>query len=68
MVKVKQGILNGTLREVYLQSQRRSKRKQREFKRTVRVSELLRQPARPSVGAKKGSVSLYTAHSSAMGQ
>src|SRR5690625_537553 len=35
MVKVKQGILNGTLREVYLMSQKRSKRKQREIKQTV---------------------------------
>src|SRR5699024_3977934 len=35
MVKVKQGILNGTLREVYLMSQKRSKRKQREIKQTI---------------------------------
>jgi hypothetical protein len=68
MVKVKQGILNGTLREVYLKFQRRSNRKQREFKRTVRMAQLLRQPTRPSIGVRKGGISLYTAHSSAMGQ
>jgi len=68
MVKVKQGILNGTLRDVYLASQQRSKRKQREVKRTVRMSTYLRQPTRPSIGVKQGSISLYAAHSSALGR
>ena len=68
IVKVKQGILNGTLRDVYLASQRRSKRKHREVKRTVRMSEYLRQPTRLSIGVKKGSISLYVAHSSALGR
>src|SRR5690606_13826 len=68
LVNVKRRIRLGALTEGYVQSQRRSKRTQAAVKRTVRVSELLRQPARPSVGANKGSVSLYTAHSSAMGQ
>src|SRR5690625_504796 len=68
MVKVKQGILNGTLRDVYLASQRRSKRKQREIKRTVRMSEYFRQSTRPSIGVKQGTISLYAAHSSAMGR
>jgi len=68
MVKIKQGIENNTLREVYLASQKRSHRKQREVKRTVRMSEFLRQPTRPSIGAKQGSISLYTAHSSAIGR
>ena len=53
MVKVKQGILNGTLRNVYLASQNRSKRKQREVKRVVRMTEYLRQPTRTSIGANK---------------
>src|SRR5690625_239060 len=68
MVKVKQGILNGTLRDVYLASQQRSKRKQREVRRTVRMSTYLRQPTRPSIGVKQGSISLYAAHSSALGR
>ena len=67
MVKIKQGILNGTLRDAYLQQQPRSVRKQREFKKMVRLTEILRQPTRPSVGVKDGSVALYTAHSTAMG-
>src|SRR5690625_2365231 len=39
MVKVRQGIANNTLREVYLDSQHRSHRKQRKIKRTVRKRE-----------------------------
>ena len=68
MVKVKQGIANNTLKEVYLASQHRSHRKQREVKKAVRMSEYLRQPIRPSIGVKQGSISLYSAHSSAMGR
>src|SRR5699024_10772884 len=68
MVKVKQGMLNGTLREVYLKSHKRSNRQQREVKKTVRVSQILRQPSRPSIGVKQGSISLYMAHSSATGR
>jgi len=36
MVKIKQGILNGTLREVYLSAQNRSKRQQRALKKFIR--------------------------------
>src|SRR5699024_5886017 len=68
MVKVRQGIANNTLRDVYLASQRRSHRKQREVKKAVRMSEFLRQPTQPSIGAKQGSISLYSAHSSAIGR
>lgn len=68
MVKVIQGILNGTLRDVYLKHQKRSERKQRHVKQTVRMAQLLRQPTRPSIGAKQGSISLYVAHSTARGQ
>jgi len=68
MVKIKQGILNGTLREVYLNDQKRSVRKQREVKKTVRMSQVLRQPTRQSNGAKQGTIGVYTAHSSAIGK
>lgn len=68
MVKIKQGILNGTLREVYLKDQKRSARKQREVKKAVRMSQILRQPVRPSIGAKQGAIGVYTAHSSAIGK
>lgn len=68
MVKVKQGILNGTLREVYLEDLKRSARKQREVKKVVRMSSYLRQPTRPSIGAKQGSIGLYAPHSSAIGK
>lgn len=67
MVKVKQGILNHTLRDAYLSQQTRSTRKQRESRKIVRISSLLHQKTRPSIGAKQGSVPLYTANSSAMG-
>lgn len=68
MVKIKQGIANNTLREVYLASQRRSFRKQRKIKKIVRTSEFLRQQTSPSIGVKQGSISLYAAHSSAIGR
>ena len=68
MVKVKQGILNQTLRTVYLKHQRRSERKERDVKKTVRMAQILRQVTQPSVGAKQGSISLYTAHSTPMGK
>ncbi|AXI38213.1 hypothetical protein CX649_00245 [Bacillaceae bacterium ZC4] len=68
MVKVKQGIFNKTLRIVYLQHQNRSARKQREVKQTVRTAQLLREKTRPSIGVKQGGISLYTAHSSAIGK
>ncbi|SHF42869.1 hypothetical protein SAMN02745208_02000, partial [Heyndrickxia coagulans DSM 1 = ATCC 7050] len=67
MVKIKQGILNGTLREVYLKHRSRSERKQRNLKQSIRMSQLLKQPVRPSVGVKHGSVALHSSSSSAMG-
>ncbi|MFZ2464850.1 MAG: UPF0236 family protein, partial [Caldibacillus thermoamylovorans] len=67
MVKIKQGILNQTLREAYLKHRTRSGKKQRELKQAIRLSELFKQPVRPSIGVKRGSVALYTSHSSAMG-
>lgn len=53
MVKIKQGIANNTLRNVYLASQNRSYRKQREVKKIVRISQLLRQSTKPSIGESK---------------
>src|SRR5699024_8004807 len=67
MVKVKQGILNGTLREVYLMSQKRSKRKQREIKQTVHMSQYFRKTKHAN-NSRQGSISLYAAHSSAVGR
>lgn len=68
MVKVKQGILNGTLRDVYLRHQHRSVRKQREVKKTVKMALILRERTQPSIGAKHGKISLHSANSTAMGQ
>ncbi|SEL27960.1 hypothetical protein SAMN04488114_14511, partial [Carnobacterium iners] len=55
-------------RETYLHQQTRSTRQQRKVKQTVRVSSLMHQKTRQSVGAKKGTIPLYAPHSSAMGQ
>lgn len=68
MVKVKQGMLNHTLREAYLHQQNRSTRQQRKRKQLVRLSSILHEKTRQSVGAKEGTIPLYAAHSSAMGQ
>ncbi|TCS77457.1 ISLre2 family transposase, partial [Tepidibacillus fermentans] len=67
MVKIKQGILNKTLRSVYLAHQKRSQRKQRDVKKTVKWSQNLREVIRPSIGVRQGSISLYAAHSTAIG-
>lgn len=68
MVKVKQGMFNGTLRDVYLKDQRRTSRKQRELKRTVKKAQNLHQPTRPSIGARRGAIGLYTPRSSPLGK
>jgi len=67
MVKVKQGILNGTLREVYLMAQKRSERKQRDVRKAVRMSEYFRKSKHVN-NSRQGSISLYTAHSSPVGK
>ena len=67
MVKVKQGILNGTLREVYLMAQKGSERKQRDVRETVRMSEYFRKSKHEN-NSRQGSISLYTAHSSPVGK
>ncbi|WP_348658480.1 hypothetical protein, partial [Heyndrickxia faecalis] len=43
------------LREAYLKHRSRSERKQRNLKQSIRMSQLLKQPVRPSVGVKHGS-------------
>ncbi|GAE94776.1 hypothetical protein JCM21714_3966 [Gracilibacillus boraciitolerans JCM 21714] len=68
MVKIKQGMLNHTLRKAYLKGQKRSVREQRKVKQVIRMSTYLKQETHPSIGVKQGSISLYTAHSSARGQ
>lgn len=68
MVKVKQGKLNGTLREPYLKDQYRSARKQQEVKKVVRMSAYLHQPTRPSIGLRQGSIGIYASHSSVIGK
>ena len=64
----KQGMENKTLREVYLASQTRSYRKQRKTKQMVRMSSFFKKTEGPSFKVKQGSVSLYAAHSSAVGR
>ncbi|MED4977736.1 ISLre2 family transposase, partial [Weizmannia sp. CD-2023] len=44
-VKIKQGILNGTLREAYLKHRSRSERKQRNLKQSIRMSQHPRYPS-----------------------
>ncbi|GFR38522.1 hypothetical protein PRECH8_18180 [Insulibacter thermoxylanivorax] len=68
MVKIKQGIFNGTLRAAYLKHMKMSTRKQREVKKVIRMSFYLRQPTRPSIGVKEGSIPVYGPHSSAIGK
>src|SRR5699024_2661729 len=68
MIKIQKEFENDTLRDVYLASQQRSHRRQREVKKMVRASEVLRQHTRPAMGVKRGSISLYSSHSSAIGR
>ncbi|SFQ43443.1 ISLre2 family transposase [Salibacterium halotolerans] len=68
MVKIKQGLLNRTLREAYLARKKpRSVRQQRRFAQMVRMTDILRDPVRESNGATSGTIALHTAHSTAMG-
>lgn len=68
MVKVKQGIFNGTLREAYLGHVHRSTRQRRMDKKVIRLSTLLNSKPRPSIGAKQGSIPLNASSSSPIGQ
>jgi len=68
MVKIKQGIFNGTLREAYIGHVERTKRQQREDKRVIRHSKLFNKKTRPSIGAQQGSIAVHAPSSSAIGQ
>ena len=68
MVNVKQGMFNHTLREAYLHQQNRSTRNQRKLNQTVRLSSLLHEKTRQSVGVKNGTIPSYASRSSAIGQ
>ena len=68
MVKVKQGIFNDTLREAYIGHIKRSTRQKREDKKVIRLSQILNQKTRPSIGVKHGSIALYAPSSSAIGK
>ena len=68
MVKVKQGMFNGTLREAYIGHIKRTTRQQRRDKKVIRLSKILNQKTRPSIGAHQGSIALYAPSSSAIGK
>lgn len=69
MVKIKQGIFNGTLREAYLESQKTSGRKQKKVKQlTNRALKVFKEEKKESVGVKFGVVSLHAANSTATGK
>lgn len=68
MVKIKQGMFNGTLREAYLEDLTISVRQQRQSKKIVSVAKILHQKVRPSIGAQRGNISLYAPSSSPMGK
>src|SRR5699024_4575519 len=67
MVTVHQGMLDGAFIEDYLITQKRSKRKQREIKQTVHMSKHVRKTKHAN-NRRQGSISLYAAHSSAVGR
>lgn len=68
MVKVKQGMINGTLKDAYLQHNQITARAQRKRKKTIRLARLFSRPTRESVGVKQGSFALHAAHSSPLGK
>lgn len=68
MVKVIQGIRNGTLKAAYLSSFIPSKCVQRIMKKTIRIASLLKEPAVPSIGAHHGRIGYNASSSSAVGK
>jgi hypothetical protein len=68
MVKIIQGMVNGTLLSVYLKHQERNARKHCEVKRVAKKAEILYQKTRPSIGVKDGHIPLNGPNSSALGQ
>lgn len=52
MIKIKQRIFNGTLREAYLSDLRRSVCQLHTDKKIISASKILHQTSRPSIGTK----------------
>jgi hypothetical protein len=68
MVKVIQGLRNGTLKAAYLASFTPSRREERQFKRAVRTASLFASPTRPSIGTHRGAIGRHASASSAIGR
>lgn len=68
MVKVKQGMINGTLKEAYIQQNQVTAREKRRCQKTIRLARLFSQPTRASIGAKQGGFALYAPSSSPLGK
>lgn len=68
MVKLLQARANKTLRSMYLNHSALSQYKQKDMKKSVRMSYHLSQKTRPSVGAKQGGIPINGSNSSAIGQ
>ncbi|MFT8929818.1 MAG: ISLre2 family transposase [Sporolactobacillus sp.] len=68
MVKVIQGLRNGTLKAAYLASFCPSNRVKRIMKKTIRLASLLKESTAPSIGAHDGQIGGHASSSSAVGQ
>lgn len=68
MVKIKQGLLNGTLKEAYLGQQKSTARQERQHKKMVRMTKKHYQKKYETSGIRKGKIALYGAASSPMGK
>ncbi|BBN98284.1 ISLre2 family transposase [Sporolactobacillus terrae] len=68
MVKVIQGIRNGTLKAAYLSSFIPTKRDERIIKKMIRIASLLKEPTVPSIGAHRGRIGTNASSSSAVGK
>lgn len=67
MVKVKQGMLNGTLYQAYLEQNRITERKRRERQKTIRTAQILGKTKSESVYVKQGGFALYAPQTSPVG-
>ncbi|MCO7177207.1 ISLre2 family transposase [Sporolactobacillus kofuensis] len=68
MVKVIQGLRNGTLKTAYLASFTPSQRVKRIMKKAIRIASLLKEPTVPSIGVHYGQIGCHASSSSALGQ
>lgn len=68
MVKVIQGMRNGTLRDTYLAAFLPSAREQKEIRKLVRLGALFYTKTRPSIGVHQGRIGGYASASSPIGQ